>query len=52
MGSGRSGLYYGTQGSRNRLPENPAQIKHIFRKSKGHLANNSRNRKTLLERLS
>ncbi len=49
MGSGRSGLYYGTQGSRNRLPENPAQIKHIFRKSKGHLANNSRNRKTLLD---
>ena len=49
MGSGRSGLYNGTQGNRNRLPKNPAQIKHIFRKSKGHLADNSKNRKTLLD---
>lgn len=49
MGTGRSGLYNTTYGSRNKLPKNTAQIKHIFRKSKGHLVNNSKNRKTLLD---
>ena len=47
MGSGRSGIYSGTHGSRNFLPKNDAQIKHIFRKDKGHLCDTPKNRKTL-----
>ncbi|MCR5622470.1 MAG: hypothetical protein K6G18_11540 [Treponema sp.] len=47
MGSGRSGNYSGTHGSRNSLPKNKAQIKHIFRKGGGHLVDTSKNRKTL-----
>lgn len=48
MGSGRSGLYNGTRGSRNRLPKNSAQIKHFMRKDVGHLVDNPKNRATLL----
>ena len=54
MGSGRSGRYNGTHGSqkktyKTKLPKNDSQLKHIFRKTKGHLADTSKNRKTLLD---
>lgn len=43
MGSGRSGRYYTTHGSRNALPKNKAQMRHIFRKGKGHLVDTPKN---------
>lgn len=53
MGSGRSGRYNGTRGSgaksKNVLPKKDAQIKHIFRKSKGHLCNTPKNQKTIID---
>lgn len=47
MGSGRSGRYYTTHGSRNALPRNKAQMRHIFRKGKGHLVDTPKNRRTI-----
>lgn len=60
MGAGQSDLYKGTYGDnpdnipdalkgRNKLPENDSQLKHIFRKSRGHLEDSPGNRKALLE---
>ena len=49
MGSGRSGIYTGTKGCQNRLPTNDSQLKHIFRKSKGHLCDTPKNRKTIVD---
>ncbi len=48
MGTGNSGRYYNTYGARNSLPRKKAQINHIFAVRPGHLANTSKNRKTLL----
>ncbi len=46
MGSGNSGLFKGTSGS-VRLPKNDSQLKHIFRKKRGHLLDTNQNRKKL-----
>ena len=58
MGAGQSDLYKGTYGDKAenipdelkgkvRLPENDAQLKHIFRKAEGHLEDTPENRKLL-----
>ena len=58
MGAGQSDLYKGTYGDRPenipdalkgkvRLPENDAQLKHIFRKSEGHLEDSPGNKQLL-----
>ena len=58
MGAGQSDLYKGTYGDnaknipdelqgKVKLPNNDAQLKHIFRKSEGHLEDTPENRKML-----
>lgn len=49
MGSGISGLYNGTNGSRNYLPKNKSQLNHIFSVRPGHLKNTPKNKKTLTD---
>jgi hypothetical protein len=60
MGAGQSDLYKGTYGDniqnipdalkgRNVLPKDDSQLKHIFRKAKGHLEDSPQNRQNLLD---
>ena len=60
MGTGQSDMYKGTYGDtpanipdelkgKIKLPENEAQLKHIFRKAEGHLEDSPENRKLLLD---
>jgi len=60
MGAGQSDLYKGTYGDKAenipdslkgevKLPENDAQLKHIFRNDEGHLPDTPENRKLLVE---
>ena len=60
MGAGQSDLYKGTYGDdpenipdelqgKIKLPTDDSQLKHIFRKSIGHLEDTPENRKLLLE---
>lgn len=58
MGTGQSDLYKGTYGDtpenipdalkgKIKFPDNDAQLKHIFRKARGHLEDTPENRKLL-----
>ena len=60
MGAGQSDLYKGTYGDnpdnipdelkqKVKLPDNDAQLKHIFRDAEGHLPDSPENRKLLQE---
>lgn len=60
MGAGQSDLYKKTWGDnldnipdelkgKIKLPENNSQLKHIFRKAKGHLEDSPENRKLLVD---
>lgn len=60
MGAGQSDLYKGTYGDnydnipdelkgKVKLPENDAQLKHIFRNADGHLPDTPENRKMLTD---
>ena len=60
MGAGQSDLYKGTQGDKEenipeclkgkiKLPPNDSQLKHIFRKARGHLEDSPQNRQKILE---
>lgn len=49
MGAGKSGLYSNTRGSRVSLPNEPAQVRHIFGNRPGHLPDTPKNRKLLTD---
>ena len=60
MGAGQSDLYKGTYGDKEenipeclkgkiKLPPNDSQLKHIFRKARGHLEDSPQNRQKILE---
>ena len=60
MGAGQSDLYKGTYGDKiqnipdvlkgkNNLPKDDSQLKHIFRKARGHLEDSSQNRQKILD---
>lgn len=60
MGAGQSDLYRGTYGDdiqnipdvlkgNNKLPKDDSQLKHIFRKARGHLEDSPQNRQKVLD---
>ena len=52
MSKDYSGLFPTTSGGKkvaNQLPKNDSQLKHIFRKAKGHLCDTPKNRKTIID---
>ena len=60
MGAGQSDLYKGTYGDNiqnipdvlkgnNKLPKDDSQLKHIFRKARGHLEDSLQNRQKIMD---